>query len=44
MGQRGRQFCEQPGQQDNCQVAVTPAMANDVTSLPFAYPPYLPEP
>jgi SRSO17 transposase len=38
-----RQYCEQLGKQDNCQVAVTLAVANDAASLPIAYRLYLPE-
>lgn len=38
-----RQYCGQLGQPDNCQVAVTLALANDQASLPVAYRLYLPE-
>ena len=38
-----RQYCGQLGKQDNCQVAVTLAAANDHASLPIAYRLYLPE-
>src|SRR3954468_23083069 len=38
-----RQYCGQLGKQDNCQVAVTLALANDRASLPVAYRLYLPE-
>ena len=38
-----RQYCEQVGKQDNCQVAVTLSVANEVASLPVAYRLYLPE-
>jgi SRSO17 transposase len=38
-----RQYCGQLGKQDNCQVAVTPSLANRDASLPVAYRPYLPE-
>jgi SRSO17 transposase len=38
-----RQYCGQLGKQDNCQVAVTLAVANDHASLPIAYRLYLPE-
>ena len=38
-----RQYCGQLGKQDNCQVAVTLAAANDRASLPIAYRLYLPE-
>jgi SRSO17 transposase len=38
-----RQYCGQLGKQDNCQVAVTLAIANEVASLPIAYQLYLPE-
>jgi SRSO17 transposase len=39
-----RQYCGQLGKQDNCQVAVTLAVANEHASLPIAYRLYLPEP
>jgi SRSO17 transposase len=39
-----RQYCGQLGKQDNCQVAVTLAIANEHASLPIAYRLYLPEP
>jgi SRSO17 transposase len=38
-----RQYCGQLGKQDNCQVAVTLAVANQAASLPIAYRLYLPE-
>jgi SRSO17 transposase len=38
-----RQYCGQLGKQDNCQVAVTLAVANEMASLPIAYQLYLPE-
>jgi SRSO17 transposase len=38
-----RQYCGQLGKRDNCQVAVTLAIANDAASLPIAYQLYLPE-
>ena len=38
-----RQYCGQPGKQDNCQVAVSLSVANDHASLPIAYRLYLPE-
>jgi DDE superfamily endonuclease len=38
-----RQSCGQLGKQDNCQVAVSLAVANDHASLPIAYRLYLPE-
>jgi len=38
-----RQYCGQLGKQDNCQVAVTLAIANEAASLPIAYQLYLPE-
>jgi SRSO17 transposase len=38
-----RQYCEQVGKQDNCQVAVTLSVANEVASLLVAYRLYLPE-
>jgi SRSO17 transposase len=37
-----RQYCGQLGKQDNCQVAVSLSIANDVASLPIAYRLYLP--
>ena len=39
-----RQYCGQLGKQDNCQVAVTLAVANEAASLPIAYQLYLPAP
>ena len=38
-----RQYCGQLGKRDNCQVAVTLAVANDHASLPIGYRLYLPE-
>jgi SRSO17 transposase len=38
-----RQYCGQLGKQDNCQVAVSLSVANDVASLPIAYRLYLPQ-
>ncbi len=38
-----RQYCGELGKQDNCQVAVTLSVANDMASLPIAYRLYLPE-
>ncbi|MCP4966728.1 MAG: IS701 family transposase [bacterium] len=38
-----RQYCGQLGKQDNCQVAVSLSVANDVASLPIAYRLYLPK-
>ncbi len=38
-----RQYCGELGKQDNCQVAVTLALANTHASLPIAYRLYLPE-
>jgi SRSO17 transposase len=38
-----RQYCGQLGKQNNCQVAVTLAVANEAASLPIAYRLYLPE-
>ena len=38
-----RQYCGQLGKQDNCQVAVSLSLANDVASLPIAFDLYLPE-
>jgi SRSO17 transposase len=38
-----RQYCGQSGKQDNCQVAVSLSVANDVASLPIAYRLYLPQ-
>jgi SRSO17 transposase len=32
----GRQYCEQLGKQDNCQVAVSLSLANHHASLPVA--------
>jgi SRSO17 transposase len=37
-----RQYCGQLGKQDNCQVAVTLAVANEHASLPVGYRLYLP--
>jgi hypothetical protein len=38
-----RQYCGQLGKQDNCQVAVSLSVANDMASLPIAFRLYLPE-
>lgn len=38
-----RQYCGQIGKQDNCQVAVTLSVANELASLPIAYRLYLPK-
>ena len=38
-----RQYCGQPGKQDNCQVAVTLSLAGDHASLPIAHRLYLPQ-
>src|ERR671921_2394878 len=38
-----RQYCGQLGKQDNCQVAVSLSLANDLASLPVAFDLYLPE-
>lgn len=38
-----RQYCGQLGKQDNCQVAVSLSLANEVASLPIAYRLYLPK-
>jgi SRSO17 transposase len=38
-----RQYCGVLGKQDNCQVAVSITLANDVLSVPAAYRLYLPE-
>ena len=38
-----RQYCGRCGKRDNCQVAVTLAVANEAASLPIAYRLYLPE-
>jgi SRSO17 transposase len=38
-----RQYCGVLGKQDNCQVAVTVSLANQVMSVPGAYHLYLPE-
>jgi SRSO17 transposase len=38
-----RQYCGQLGKRENCQVAVTPSVANEAASLPIAYRLYLPE-
>lgn len=43
LGWRERQHCGQLGKQDNCQVAVSPSLANHHASLPVAYRLYLPE-
>jgi SRSO17 transposase len=37
-----RQYCGQLGKQDNCQVAVSLSLANDLASLPVAFDLYLP--
>ena len=37
------QYCGQSGKQDNCQVAVSPSLANHHASLPVAYRLYLPK-
>src|ERR671917_119507 len=37
-----RQYCGEPGRQDNCQVAVSLSVANDRASLPMAWRLYLP--
>ena len=39
-----RQYCGQLGKQDNCQIAVSLSVANDLASLPIGYRLYLPEP
>jgi SRSO17 transposase len=39
----GRQYCGVLGKQDNCQVAVSISLTNDVLSVPGAYRLYLPE-
>ena len=39
----GRQYCGVLGKQDNCQVAVTLSLANELMSVPAAYTLYLPE-
>jgi SRSO17 transposase len=39
----GRQYCGQLGKQDNCQVAVSLSVANEVASLPIDYQLYLPK-
>jgi len=39
----GRQYCGVLGKQDNCQVAVTLSLANELMSVPAAYRLYLPE-
>jgi SRSO17 transposase len=39
----GRQYCGVLGKQDNCQVAVTMSLANELMSVPAAYRLYLPE-
>ena len=38
-----RQYCDQLGKQDNCQVAVSLSVANEAASLPIAYRLYLPQ-
>ena len=38
-----RQYCGQPGRQDNCQVAVTLSLAGDHASLPVVHRLYLPQ-
>lgn len=38
-----RQYCGQLGKQENCQVAVSLSVANEVGSLPIGYRLYLPE-
>ncbi len=38
-----RQYCGVLGKQDNCQVAVTLSVANEILSVPVAYRLYLPE-
>ena len=38
-----RQYCGRLGKTDNCQIAVTPSIANHAASLPIAYQLYLPE-
>ena len=38
-----RQYCGQLGKQDNCQVAVSLWVANELASLPIAFRLYLPE-
>src|SRR5512134_2778986 len=38
-----RQYCGQLGKQENCQVAVSLSIANDLASLPIAFELYLPE-
>ena len=39
----GRQYCGVLGKQDNCQVAVTISLANELMSVPAAYRLYLPQ-
>lgn len=39
----GRQYCGILGKQENCQVAVTLSLANELMSVPAAYRLYLPE-
>jgi len=39
----GRQYCGILGKQDNCQVAVTVSLANELMSVPAAYRLYLPQ-
>ncbi len=38
-----RQYCEQLGKQDNCQVAVSLSLATEAASVPIAWRLYLPE-
>jgi SRSO17 transposase len=38
-----RQYCDQVGKQENCQVAVSLSVANEQASLPIAFELYLPE-
>jgi SRSO17 transposase len=39
----GRQYCGVLGKQDNCQVAVTLSLANELMSVPAAYHLYMPQ-
>ncbi len=39
----GRQYCGVLGKQDNCQVAVTISLANELISVPAAFRLYLPQ-
>jgi SRSO17 transposase len=39
----GRQYCGALGKQENCQVAVSVSLVNDVASVPCAYRLYLPK-